>query len=67
MVFLLETLVWQKGFDPKKKAQHMALKPELFTPDFMKNVADTEIKKDVVSMDIDEVKAFLNKPRVEAK
>lgn len=64
MVFLLETLIWQKAFDPKKKAAHMAAKPKIYIPEFMKQAtADQGIKKDTMALDIDEVKAILAKPR----
>ena len=57
-------MVWQNGFDPKKKAQHLAAKPKLYTPDFMKKLTDESIKKDTVSLDVDEVKDLLSKPRI---
>jgi len=64
MVFLLETLIWQKAFDPKKKAAHMAAKPKLYVPEFMKKAtADEGIKKDTIALDVDEVKAILARPR----
>lgn len=64
MVFLLETLVWQKAFDPKKKSAHLAAKPKLFTPEFMKKaMADEGIKKDTVALDVDEVKELLARRR----
>lgn len=64
MVFLLETLIWQKAFDPKKKAAHMAAKPKLYVPEFMKKATGAEgIKKDTVAMDIDKVKELLARPR----
>jgi len=64
MVYLLETLVWQKSFDPKKKAAHMAAKPKLFTPDFMKKAMDDEgIKKDTQAADVDTIKELLARPR----
>lgn len=65
MVFLLETLVWQKAFDPKKKAAHMAAKPKLYMPEFMKqkNKLKEGIAKDVVALDIDQVKEILARPR----
>lgn len=65
MVFLLETLVWQKAFDPKKKAAHMAAKPKLYVPEFMKKkkAAQEGIAKDVVALDIDQVKEILARPR----
>lgn len=64
MVFLLETLVWQKAFNPKQKAQHAATKPKLFVPDFMKKAMDNEgIKKDTVALDVDEVKELLARRR----
>lgn len=64
MVFLLETLIWQKAFDPKKKAAHMAAKPKLYVPEFMKqkNTKDG-IAKDTVALPVDEVKAILARPR----
>lgn len=64
MVFLLETIVWQKSFDPKKKSAHMAAKPKLFTPDFMKKAMDDEgIKKDTQAADVDTIKEILARPR----
>ena len=64
MVWLLETLVWQKAFDPKKKAAHLAAKPKLFTPEFMqKAMANEGIKKDTQAADIDTIKDLLSKPR----
>lgn len=64
MVWLLETLVWQKSFDPKKKAAHMAARPKLFVPDFMqKAMGDNGIKKDTQAADIDTIKELLAKPR----
>lgn len=64
MVYLLETLVWQKSYDPKKKAAHMAAKPKLFVPEFMQKAMGSDgIKRDTVSLDVDEVKDLLAKPR----
>lgn len=64
MVWLLETLVWQKAYDPKKKSQHLANKPKLYVPEFMRKAMDAEgIQKDTVSLDVDEVKELLARPR----
>lgn len=64
MVWLLETLIWQKSFDPKKKAAHMALKPKLFVPEFMqKAMSDEGIKKDTQAADVDTIKELLARPR----
>lgn len=64
MVFLLETLIWQKAFDPKKKAAHMAAKPKLYVPEFMKKKQGKDgIAKDTVALPVDEVKAILARPR----
>ena len=65
MVYYLETLVWQKGYDPKKKAQHLARRPKLFRPDFMPQVsAEGEISKGAEVHTTDEIDAILAKPRV---
>lgn len=65
MVFLLETLIWQKAFDPKKKAAHMAAKPKLYVPPFMQKTVNAKegIAKDTVALPVDEVKAILARPR----
>lgn len=60
MVFLLETLVWQNGYDPKKKALHKTRQPKLFVPDFLKRAG---IDKDKVAADVDDIKMLLSKPR----
>jgi len=64
MVYLLETLVWQNGYDPKKKAQHKANKPKLFVPPFMQKPG---IDADKVVHDIDDIKGILARPRSEAE
>lgn len=64
MIFLLETLIWQNSFDPKKKAQHTAQKPKLYVPPFMKKaMGDEGIKKDTVAADVDTIKELLARPR----
>lgn len=65
VVFYMETLVWQKGYDPKKKAQHLAHRPKLFRPDFMPQVSgEGEISKGAEVHTTDEIDAILAKRRV---
>lgn len=64
MVFLLETIVWQNGYDPKKKALHKAKQPKLFVPDFLKRPG---IDKDKVAADIDDIKVLLSRRRKAAE
>ena len=63
MVYLLETLIWQKGYDPKKKAQHMAAKPKLFVPEFMAQANESDISKDIEAHTTEEIDAILARPR----
>ena len=62
--YLLEILAWQKSFNPKKKAQWMAAKPKVFTPDFMVDKEKTNaLNKDIEAHTVDEIKAILALPR----
>lgn len=63
MVWLLETLVWQKTKDATKKIpQH---KPKLFTPDFMPNQSPPgEISKGAEVHTTDDIRAILDRARV---
>jgi len=66
MVWLLETLVWQNSTPSKKaeQARHKLLKPELYTPSFMKKSKPKEgIAKDTVAADVETIKAILDRPR----
>ncbi len=64
--YLLELLLWQNSYDPKKKSQHNANKPRPFLPEFMKNHEKPEtskLNKDSQAMSIDDVKSWLSNPR----
>lgn len=66
IVYLLEVIVWQNATPSKKgeKAKHMAMKPELFRPDFMpKQPGATEANRDLVAADVDTIKDLLSRPR----
>lgn len=56
--YALDLLVWTKTEDAMKK--HPTSKPEKFVPPFMPK---PKKDKDSVAMDIDDVKAFLTRPR----
>ena len=63
MVYLLNVIAWQSTKDAQKKVPSKAPKP--FVPDFMRDLQkEQEINKDVVALDIDEVKNLLDMPRV---
>lgn len=62
--YLLELLLWQNSYDPKKKSQHKANKPKPFVPEFMKHQTEqSAINKDSASMTLDDVKSWLAVPR----
>lgn len=66
IVYLLDTIVWQNGTPTKagEKAKHKQQQPKLFIPTFMKNKETKDgIAKDTVSLDVDEVKDILSRPR----
>lgn len=55
--YLLELLVWMKTKDARKQSPQS--KPKPFIPDFMGG----QVGKDTEALDIDDVKALLEKPR----
>lgn len=62
--YLLELLVWQNGYNPKKKAEHMAMKPKPFVPEFMVDrTKKTEANKDIEAHTVDDIRAILARPR----
>lgn len=61
---LLELLLWQNAYDPKKKSQHKANRPKPFIPEFMKpEQPPSEISKEAETMTVDDVKSWLATPR----
>lgn len=63
IVYLLETLVWQKTKDASRK--NPLHKPKLFTPEFMpQHSAPGEISKGVEVHTTDEIRDILSMPRV---
>lgn len=63
--FLLETIIWQNSYDPKKKAEHKSRKPKPFVPDFMKQAAaPSAINKGSEIHNTDDIRNILAKPRV---
>lgn len=61
--YLLNIIAWQSTKDAAKK--HPTKAPKQFIPDFMRDMQpERAINKDVIAMDIDDVKAMLAKPRV---
>lgn len=62
MVFYLETLVWQNGYNPKQKAQHMAHRPKLFVPDFMRGA---DLNTDSEKHTTDDIDRMLAMKRIE--
>jgi hypothetical protein len=61
--YLLELLLWQNSYDPKKKSKHMANKPKPFVPEFMKDKKQSAINKDSVKHTVDDIKSILALPR----
>lgn len=62
--YLLEMLLWQNAYDPKKKARHQANKPKPFIPPFLKPPKDeTGINKGVQTHTVDDIKSLLALPR----
>ena len=62
IAYSLDILAWQNTQDATKKPPRNMPKP--FMPDFMRNVDKTRaINKDVVALDVDDMRAFLSRPR----
>lgn len=62
--YLLKLLVWQNGYDPKKKGEHMANKPKPFVPDFMAAaVREATRDKEIEAHTVDDIKDILARPR----
>jgi hypothetical protein len=60
--FNVEVLAWQNTKDATKKPPQN--QPKLFVPDFMRSIEGARaISKDAAVQDIDDVKAFLARPR----
>ena len=63
--FLLETLLWQNSYDPKKKVEHKSKKPKPFVPDFLKQLSKTSAINDGSEKHTtDDIRSILLKPRV---
>jgi hypothetical protein len=63
--YLLELLLWQNSFDPKKKQEHRLKRPTPFVPDFMKPSRDEiPINKGIETHELNDVGSLLNLPRV---
>lgn len=62
--YLLELLIWQNGYNPKKKAEHLAAKPKPFVPEFMA-AAEREARRDkeIEPHTVEDIKAILARPR----
>ena len=62
IAYSLDILAWQNTQDATKKPPRNIPKP--FMPDFMRNVDKTRaINKDTVALDVDDMRAFLSRPR----
>lgn len=62
VAYSLDILAWQNTQDATKKPPCNMPKP--FMPDFMRNVDKTRaINKDTVALDVDDMRAFLSRPR----
>ena len=62
VAYSLDILAWQNTQDATKKPPRNMPKP--FMPDFMRNVDKTRaINKDAVALDVDDMRAFLSRPR----
>lgn len=62
IAYSLDILAWQNTQDATKKPPRNMPKP--FMPEFMRNVDQTRaINKDVVALDVDDMRAFLSRPR----
>lgn len=62
--FLLETIIWQNSYDPKKKAQHNANKPKPYIPPFLKKKTEPSgISKEAEVHTTDDIKNILSMPR----
>lgn len=62
--YLLELLLWQNSYDPKKKAKHKAAKPKPFIPDFLQpKQPPSAINKDAAKSNVEDVKNILSMPR----
>ena len=62
IAYSLDILAWQNTQDATKKPPRNMPKP--FIPDFMRNVDKTRaINKDTVALDVDDMRAFLSRPR----
>lgn len=62
IAYSLDILAWQNTQDATKKPPRNMPKP--FMPEFMRNVDKTRaINKDTVALDVDDMRAFLSRPR----
>lgn len=61
--YLLELLLWQNAYDPKKKSQHKAAKPKPFVPPFFKNKEPSKINDGSQKHTVDDIKSILAQPR----
>lgn len=62
VAYSLDILAWQNTQDATKKPPRNMPKP--FMPDFMRNVDKTRaINKDTIALDVDDMRAFLSRPR----
>ena len=63
--YLLETLLWQNSYDPKKKSEHKSKQPKPFVPEFMKLPTEpSAINKYSEAHTAAEIRDILAKPRV---
>lgn len=63
--YLLEMIIWQNSYDPKKKHEHKANRPKPFVPEFMKlPVQPSAINNGSEAHTADEIRNILAKPRV---
>ena len=62
--YLLELLLWQNSYNPKKKGKHLANKPKPFIPEFMKEKKKpSAINNGSVKHTVDDIKSILALPR----
>jgi hypothetical protein len=57
--------LWQNSFDGKSKARHLAKKPKMFVPDFLKkSMPEAQISKEAELSEVEIIKLQLAQPRV---
>lgn len=62
--YLLDLLLWQNSYDPKKKGEWMARKPKPYVPEFMAAaVREATRDKDIEAHTTAEIDAILALPR----